>query len=1115
MKLRFLHTGFVCLVALLYSMFARAASTLTLTWEDTPLHGSYSCTYYTLDTAPIAAALGLSAEDFVGYSQSGDIKVGTYTSSGTVSTATDAGADGFSGYWLNANGVQSGWSSGYIYFVYDPAGRIGIGQMPISVSDRTHCEPGNSVTFHAIYQYNGQEADVELTYKTTYKVSYDNYKKEAQAALTSSIYASVSGSPRTNLQNTVAAAVTETEDGWLAAANAIKTALETFTGSVTGAGEYTLQDGPAHQNFDCTYLTIDNDAIAKVLGITAEELKANYNNNASGSTITMGTYDTSGNLFVATNDAGANNGSYIGYWLNKQGQRCGWGSKACIYFVYDPAGRIGIGQMPTTQSTGDKVAAGDKVPFTVVFKYGDKKATVQVSYELTFGKWLQTLVESTPDYSDPTSYTYVTTSMLNDYKAMRATAASKYDAVNSENEVLDIYNPLKASADSLAANIELWLVYKKAVDRAQKEVIDDADYVIWSDAADDLEEYLSEAQSNLNKAELANDGLRSEIAKLTNLFKEALKAGVKPGANITDKYLVNADFETTSGSGRGWIVDGSNVNWGGNSSNHCIEASNSSSFDVYQQLNDMPVGLYTVKVNGYYRYGNGSSSLTYFEDGTAASHKNDVKVYVNGNTSTFMNVYDEKVPVGTDYTEGNAIKDAAQTYWYPNNMSDAATAFKKGRYEAVTFGVVSSPDDVLRIGVKGSTNQGGSWSAWDNFNVIYGGTVASAVQPVLQAKIADMKELMASETVFGTEAMEKAKADLATAAEAVAGSDGEAKFKALCSLIDDQTMLSNSASTIDSLKTLNENLEHNITQFKNTAAADAVTNATTIYNEVNAHLTAKDLNTVEARAYMLKIAEAITKLRMPADPSETDYTSVIINPGYDNDGEGTNSFNGWTERGYKHSFGNSDYQKNALLVEYHKAFDVSQTIYGLPAGKYKVTVSCFSRYGSLSNDYKVYFSNPDTLNNAYLYAVNGKNDSTKVSVAFISSGAYENAGISGQTSIDGKNVPNDMVSAGQWFNNGYYCNEVLVDVTDGKLTIGICKFENTGDDWAILDNWTLTYVGNSTGIHGVVNAADENVVSTEIYDLSGMRRNSLARGVNIMKMKSADGRTIVKKKIVK
>ena len=1111
MRTRHLLSALVFLLSVLAYLPARAANVATLTFEDTPLHGSYACTYFAFDTAPVAAALGLTDHEFAGYSQSGEIKVGTETADGSVSYATNAGADGYNGHWLNSAGVQSAWAGGNIFFVWNSDDMtIGVGQMPTSESGKTHCEPGASVLFHAVFQYNGNEAVVEVTYKSTYKSLYTHVKAEAEAALANPDYAAVPAALRTALQSAVGASVEETEDAWLQAGNAIRQALDAYLGSVTTAGTYVFKEGPSHTSFACSYFDIDIQKIASVLGLTVDEFRAGYDRNLNGSTVTMGVYDNSGNFYTATSDAGE--GDFIGYWMNKKGQRCGWGSEASFYFVYDPSGRIGIGQMPTSQGTGDKVAAGDKITFNIIFKTATKSATVQVTYILTYGDWLRTLVEATPDYSNLSGETFYTKELVDAYIKLREATLAQCDDMESEDQVMAVYNPLKQMADSVAANISLWATYKKAVDKAQAEVLDDLDYVVWTEGVERLEEYVGDANNYLAECALSNDELQAEIDKLAELYKQALMGGVKPGANITNKYLVNADFEVTSGKETGWTVEGNNVNYGGSDKNHCIEGSNSASFDVYQVLKDMPVGLYTVKVNGFYRYGNGTSSLTYYQDGTAAEHQNSVQVYVNGNASSLPNVYDVKVPVGTDYTEGNAIKDADEVYWYPNNMTDAGVAFKAGRYEAGTYGVVTSAADALRVGVKGSTNTGASWAIWDNFDVVYEGTEPTAVKPVLQDKISEVQALLANGSTYGSDVVAAANDELSTASAAAEGTDGEAMFQSLCNLISRQAALVASAEALDSLAAQKTALAQAISLFGEGVPEAVVTEASTLQGEVESRLAAKNLTTAEARAYVVKMAEVITKLRLPYDDEVTDYTSVIINPGFDNDGQGVNSLNGWSETGEAHSFGNSDYQKNALLVEYHKVFDIHQTIYGLPDGQYKVGVSCFSRYGSLSNDYQVWSADNKAENNAFLYAETASGDSVKQSVAFISSGAYAGAGISGQTSIDGKNVPNDMVSAGMWFDNGYYKNEVTVDVRGGKLTIGVRKDRNTGDDWLILDNWTLEYLGKEMGVGKV---STGKVVSTEYFSVDGMKLSAPQRGLNIIRTTTADGKTVGKVIVVK
>lgn len=82
------------------------------------------------------------------------------------------------------------------------------------------------------------------------------------------------------------------------------------------------------------------------------------------------------------------------------------------------------------------------------------------------------------------------------------------------------------------------------------------------------------------------------------MIKDAIDNAITAGTDVTEKYLVNADFEAKNG----WTsqhASGGNVNYGGNSKNHCFEAYNNSNFDVYQEVSDAPVGVYTISVAGF------------------------------------------------------------------------------------------------------------------------------------------------------------------------------------------------------------------------------------------------------------------------------------------------------------------------------------------------------------------------------------------------------------------------------------------------------------------------------------------------------------------------------------
>lgn len=739
---------------------------------------------------------------------------------------------------------------------------------------------------------------------------------------------------------------------------------------------------------------------------------------------------------------------------------------------------------------------------------------------------LNNVKANAPKFANVTEETLITQGMIDSYKALLDgyTTASTWDEVKAAQEAID------AQAEAINANMAAWKAYQAAIDKAQNQVLNDmaGEYV------DLLADYISdEAESNIEALELTTEQLTAETEKLNTMIKEAIDNSLQEGDDVTSRYLTNANFETTTGANTGWIVkkaSGGNVAYGGNNDNHCFEAWNNSDFDIYQEVENAAIGVYTIQVQGFYRYGRGADAYTAYQNGTAAKFSDAVKLYVNDNTASFKSVFDEPVPYGS-YSEAQLYEHISSNgpyvtpdsaYWFPNDMSQSAIAFANGKYIATSFGVVAKKGDKLRIGVKGNTSQlGDSWAIWDDFKVTYQGTNADIVRPFLEQKIAEVKNLVNQDRIYGPSALAAANKAIADGQEAAQGTEGSAMFASLTALIEEVNALNDAALVFDTLTTKNDDLQTAILRYPDASDA-AIAAASDLYDVISEHLANKDIDVADARGYFAQIDKAISGLRLPKDyasateDSPVDMTSMITNPGFDENE--TNSFNGWTGPGY--NFGNDDTQKGALMVEYYnKTFNLHQTIQGLPAGYYRVGVSAFYRFGSTAEDYEKYTADPNTVGNAVVYAIG--TDSVASPVALLASGASEDKGISGTTAITNTDlvVPNDMVSAHSYFLDGLYKNSVLVHVgEDGTLTMGMSKGENVANDWVILDSWTLQYLGTSV-VNSINGVADKNnfgtAVVSEVYTLNGTRVSGLQRGVNIVKLKDANGNTTVKKIIVR
>ena len=717
--------------------------------------------------------------------------------------------------------------------------------------------------------------------------------------------------------------------------------------------------------------------------------------------------------------------------------------------------------------------------------------------------WLDEAKKAAKDYSNLPDDVLITGSVLASYNNTIAGLSS----ASSKSDVLAAINTINEEAALVDANIAAWKAYQELIAKAR---IIANDGQISGDDKDALADYIEfEASEITGDLALSTDDVIAETEKVKTMYDNAIKNGIKEGTDVTDKYLVNADFETAN---KGWIVEkanGGNVTYGGTSTNKCFEAWNNSKFDIYQEVADAPIGVYEISVQGFYRYGRGATAYEAYQNGTAPNDA--VNIYVNNNNAHFKSVFDEPVANGELYTGGTYI-DPNNEYWYPNDMTTGSEAFANGMYVATSFGVVAKAGDVLRIGVKGSTNQlGDSWAIWDNFKMVFQGTKAEVVSPLLSQVIVTLDAPLSQGKTVGKTVLANATAALEAANAALSGTDGKAMFNALCNVVDANSAYESSAVLFTSLKDKNADL---YASWMISAATETVKGeASALYDEIKSGIENGTLENEDVEAYIAKIEKMIVRLGIPAeaenasDDNPVDMTTLIQTPSFEKDG--ANSIEGWNADGY--NFGNDDTQKSALLVEFFdKAFDLNQTIVGLPNGTYKVGVNAFYRAGSTAEDWAKYSEDPNTEGNAYLYATSGA-ETNQTSIAVLSSGACEDNGFGeGTLNIEGTElyVPNDMVTANLYFQAlDAYKNEVIVKVVDNELTIGIKLGEEDviKNNWVILDNWTLTYYGGDNSGTGVEGIEVVKPAKVEIYNVNGMKTKGFSKGVNIVKMTSKDG----------
>lgn len=799
-------------------------------------------------------------------------------------------------------------------------------------------------------------------------------------------------------------------------------------------------------------------------------------------------------LWVPRDMASANDYFVAGRYHNK------------VYFsVENNKARVGLAKKT---GIGDDWAIFDNFALTYYGSSAD-------SYKY----WMQQIIADAPNFDNLPEGTYVTNGVVDTYKAA-------IEAVSGASTKADIEAAKVAIAEAAAAvekNIAAWDSLVIARNKAEATSADTG--IADTEEKMALADYVWELDDMITALEMTTEELLAEARKVLEMINYVYANAMIPGTDVTEKFLVNPDYSKGT---TGWKGNWKAVDQG------CMEAYEMD-WDAYQEVTSAPVGVYEVSLQGFYRVKRGNDAWTMWKNGeqTCPGH-----VYVNNNQTEVPCVFSESVNIleniysGTSTgPEGNYCKFEAETLdtlCFPNDMATAGEAFDKGMYKASAFGLVAKPGDVLRLGVKGK-KQTDTWVIWDNFRMVYQGFKVEIIKPELEKAIKNAKDNQ--EKPMGKSVKAVLTEAITAGEDALAQTDGKVMFEALSGLYSINDSIAPSVALFEELAKVAADM---FTQAStSTAAQDVITEAGTLYAEIMEAIDEGTLEDADAEAYIIKVKEMSTKLRIPggeaSDESPLDMTSVIYTPGFEKDG--ANSIEGWNGTdGY--NFGNDDTQKAALLLEfYQKKFDIYQDIVGLPNGMYEVAVQAFCSFGNSETDYKNFTENPN-VNEAWLYAIPAS-DSTQMATAYLkhrSSEAGPDKGYTGTTTITGADgeslvMPNDMVSSGNYMSNeGLYWNKVIVKVTDGTLRIGVAKPEQIAGDWVIMDNWSLKYFGENSAktptgdiVTSIETVGGEAAVVTnvEFFSINGAKMNGLSKGINIMKSTMSDGSVIVKKIVVR
>ncbi len=606
-----------------------------------------------------------------------------------------------------------------------------------------------------------------------------------------------------------------------------------------------------------------------------------------------------------------------------------------------------------------------------------------------------------------------------------------------------------------------------------------------------------ELDRSLNTEEIA-----SYISTIDEKYSYAVAHSLIEGSDCT-AMLVNPKFEDANGTGWSWNAN-DNVTGlakrGGNSEFYCAEAyggwdSNAGFlFDVYQDVNDVPDGIYQISANCFYRWAD-NGQFDGSEIIPAVIYMNDFESPVQHIAS---NAVEEVMQEG-----GTTLLDGWYGTWaktegigyVPNNMDAASCAFSKDMYKQTVYGLVEGGK--MRIGIKKETKttENRHWCLWTNFKLTFMDKNDEAVSSIIKDLSASLSSLLDSDVAEDADADVVSKGvDLVADAAAANKLSAEERYQLMKDINQCIKDIKTSSATAKEIAEQLQQLYDAVNDAYDYEEYEADANYQKIVddiaewqNDMYTKYEDQSLTAEEKASIAGTVTEYIARLGIKGDwtkateEAPVDMTPVIVNADFS-----TGNANGWTDT---FTSGNHGYQSNAEYgdVTYEEAFcskfveawksgsaaldngSISQTIgklgYNflaeLPAGNY-----------ILKADINAQNQGDASINGGvFLYAANGEN-------------IY-------QTEISSTNTEEGTVVK---------TNEVMFTISEENRTIEIgVKTVNTGYNWFTADNFKLLYLGagepiEPNAITDVVMANGKNA----IYNLNGQMVSKAVKGIYIV-----------------
>jgi hypothetical protein len=531
-------------------------------------------------------------------------------------------------------------------------------------------------------------------------------------------------------------------------------------------------------------------------------------------------------------------------------------------------------------------------------------------------------------------------------------------------------------------------------------------------------------------------------------------------------------------------------------------------FDMNQTFTDVPAGTYKLQIQAFDRpilWGKDEAYEyeQWIADPVARAAAVGLTMYMNSDEKKVKNWFaegDKGMTVGYQ-TPGGWYAPPVNP-WGQGGTATIRQFFDAGLFDNELTTVVT--DGTLKIGIKSGFL---CWGAFDNVRLTYVGPNREDGVALLQGK------LDAATTALTSKMNGELKKQLQILADTSATvlSDETSEFVTMIILSNKLAKLMPQVnSSINRYKTL-----HIIDSIVGTAVVkpeilateagaklkSGYDEATAVYDMEFPTYVDKDIDSL-----FTTFGQYMLDAQAKAYISQTgEVTTALLNPSFDFG----NSF-GWVNDSPTIDF------KEAEV--YNRTFNIYQTLHGVPNGTYVVKAQAFFRPLTVADAISHYNAGTPDAIKSFLYA-NGDSVAVK-HIALESSPTKLFDHGDWQTDYgytvgaDSAYVPASMHGASMYLAQGKYENEITTKVTDNTLKIGITMPDATGnsDYWTLFDNFRLYYT-DASGVESLVN--NGKAVAVKIYDVNGMQKSKLSKGLNIVKKVMSDGTTVVEKTMVK